>query len=298
MCRIGVLFLMIFMVCFSVNASPPPIRGTQTPDYDYSQTRSIILYGEDDYVYLSNPFEHAAPSMGALVYEIVLLYVPHLQPLAMPPDQPTHVVDLMMKDSIGQWRLGQRLYVGNPWIADGKSVALMKPVDYQLLNELLTKRYKFGTRYEIDQTKTLKRVQKNLRPDDWLAQDQSAQEAIRRMPASDYQREGYDPGAQVRRRWDDNSGGAGKQVLSDSASSVAVSETRIAPDVATENVTPVITQAEPSNPAQKTEFKLSSSNPELKPENGKILLVGFVLAGFLLLSLMFRRKKIQYDLPK
>ncbi|MGM8229079.1 hypothetical protein ACSV5M_21025 [Cellvibrio sp. ARAG 10.3] len=181
MYRINVLFLVILMVCSSANASPSPIRETNIPDYDYSQTRSIVLYGEDDYVYLSNPFEHAAPSMGARVYEIVLLYIPHLQPLAMPPDQPTHVLDLMMKDSVGRWRLGQRLYLGNPWLSDGKSIALMKPAEYQQLNELLTKRYQVGTRYEIDHTKTLKRIKKSLRPDDWLTQDKSVYEAVRRM---------------------------------------------------------------------------------------------------------------------
>lgn len=181
MCRIGVLFLMIFMVCSSTNAAPPSIRETNIPDYDYSQTRSIVLYGEDDYVYLSNPFEHAASGMGARVYEIVLLYIPHLKLQAMPPDQPTHVMDLMMKDSTGRWRLGQRLYVGNASIGDGKSLALMKPADYQLLSKLLIKRYTFGTRYDLDQTKTLKRVQKGLRPDDWLAQDQSVHEAVRHM---------------------------------------------------------------------------------------------------------------------
>ena len=240
MCRISVLFLIIFMVCFSANAAPPPIQETIIPDYDYSQTRSIVLYGEDDYVYLSNPFEHAAPSMGALVYEIVLLYIPRLQPLAIPPDKPTHILDLMMKDSMGRWCLGQRLYVGNAWIADGKSVALMKPADYQLLSELLTKRYKFGTRYEIDQAKTMKRVQKSLRPDDWLAQDQSAQEAIRRMPASDYQREGYDPGAQVRRRWNGNPESIAEQALPDSNSPVSASEAGIVPDVMTESPAPGI----------------------------------------------------------
>ena len=62
----------------------------------------------------------------------------------------------------------------------------MEPADYQLLSELLTKRYKLGTRYEIDQAKTVKRVQKNLRPDDWLAQDLSAHEAIRRMLSNAY----------------------------------------------------------------------------------------------------------------
>lgn len=185
MCRISVLCLMVFMTCSSANAAPPPIREAIIPDYDYSQTRSIVLYGEGDYVYLSNPFEHAAPSMGARVYEILLPYVPHLQALAI-PNKPTHVLDLMMKDSMGRWRLGQRLYIGNAWIADGKSFALMEPADYQLLSELLTKRYKLGTRYEIDQAKTVKRVQKNLRPDDWLAQDLSAHEAIRRMLSNTY----------------------------------------------------------------------------------------------------------------
>jgi hypothetical protein len=184
-CRISVLCLIVFMGCSSANAAPPPIRDTKIPDYDYSQTRSIVLYGEGDYVYLSNPFEHAAPSMGARVYEILLPYVPHLQALAI-PNKPTHVLDLMMKDSMGRWRLGQRLYIGNAWIADGKSVAVMEPADYQLLSELLTKRYKLGTRYEIDQAKTVKRVQKNLRPDDWLAQDLSAHEAIRRMLSNTY----------------------------------------------------------------------------------------------------------------
>ena len=288
MCRIAGLFL--FMLCSFANASPPPIQGTRIPDYDYSQTRLMILYGEEDYVYLSNPFEHAAPSMGALVYEIVLLYVPNLQPLAMPPEEPTHVLDLMMKDSVGRWRLGQRLYVGNLWLSDGKSVALMTPADYQLLIELLTKRYDHGTRYEIDPTKMLKRTKKSLRPDDWLAQDISTQEAIRRMPASDYQREGYDPGAKIRRKWGDNPDSVDEQALPDSSTPASNSETRIAPEVAVENTTPVTTHAAPVNYVPEAEIKSPSPSPELKVNSDKFFLAGLMFLGLLLLSLMLRLK--------
>lgn len=291
MFRVAAILLLIFIVFSFANASPPPIQGTKIPDYDYSQTRLMILYGEDDYVYLSNPFEHAAPSMGALVYEILLLYVPNLQPLGMPSDQPTHVLDLMMKDSSGRWRLGQRLYVGNPWLSDGKSVALMMPADYQLLNELLTKRYEHGTRYEIDPAKTLKRTKKSLRPDDWLAQDMSAQEAIRRMPTSDYEREGYDPGAKIRRKWDDNQDSVGEQALPGSNSSAAVAEANSVPDGLAENITPVITHTASVKHVQDAEITLPSPSSELKPNNDRVLIVGFLFLGFLSLSLLLRRKR-------
>ncbi len=288
MCRIATLFLLVFMVCSFANASPLPIQGTKIPEYDYTQTRLMILYGEDDYVYLGSPFEHPVSNMGARVYEIVLLYVPHLQPIVMPPDQPTHVVDLMMKDNIGRWRVGQRLYVGNPWLSDGNSVALMMPADYQLLAELLTRRYEHGTRYDIDQAKTLKRVKKSLRPDDWLAQDMSVREAILRMP---YQRKGYDPGAQVRRRWDDKPDSIGEQAVPDSDASASASETKRIPEVSAENMTPVITHVAPNSQIQEAEVKLPSPSRELKSDNNKIVVVGFLLLGFLSLSLVWRRKK-------
>lgn len=290
MCRISVLCLMVFMTCSSANAAPPLIREAIIPDYDYSQTRSIVLYGEDDYVYLSNPFEHAAPSMGALVYEILLLYVPNLQTLSMPSDQPTHVLDLMMKDSIGRWRLGQRLYVGNSWLSDGKSVALMMPADHQLLTELLTRRYEHGTRYEIDPTKMLKRIKKSLRPDDWLAQDISAREAILRMPASDYQRGGYDPGVKIRRKWGNNPDIVDEQALPDSSTPTSNSETKIAPEVELENITSVTTHAAPVNYVQEGEINSSLPSPELKVNNDKSFLTGLMFLGLLLLSLMLRRK--------
>lgn len=195
-----------------------------------------------------------------------------------------------MKDSIGRWRLGQRLYVGNPWLSDGKSVALMMPADYQLLNELLTKRYKYGTRYAIDPTKMLERFKKSLRPNDWLAQDISAQEAIRRMPASDYQREGYDPGATIRRRWGNNPDSVDEQALPDSSTPASNSETRIVSEVAVENLTPVTTHAAPVNYVQEAEIKSPSPSPELKVNNDKFFLAGLMFLGLLLLSLMLRRK--------
>ncbi len=290
MYRINVLFLVILMACSSANAAPPPIRDTKIPDYDYSQTRSIVLYGEDDYVYLSNPFEHAAPSMGARVYEIVLLYIPHLQPLGIPPDQPIHVLDLMMKDSVGRWRLGQRLYVGNSWLSDGKSVALMKPAEYQLLNELLTTRYQVGTRYEIDDTKILKRIKKSLRPDDWLTQDKSVHEAVRRMSTSDYEREGYDPGAKIRRKWGNSPDIVDEQALPDSSTPTSNSETKIAPEAEFENITPVTTHAAPVNYVQEGEINSSLPSPELKINKDKSFLAGLMFLGLLLLSLMLRRK--------
>ncbi len=199
------VFLLLFSICVKLMASPPALRDDDVPPYDYSQTRLMVLYGEGDYVLLGNPFENPGSSMGTRVYEIILLYASQLQPFTLPVDPPVHVLDLMMTDKYGQWRLGQRLYLGDPWLSDGKAVSLMKPADYQLLKSMLDKRYATATAYSTEGAGRAKRPAETALPEGWLTERESVEEAIKRLPASSHERNGYDPGAQLRRKRHDDS---------------------------------------------------------------------------------------------
>src|SRR5690606_24887943 len=135
------VFLLLFSICVKLMASPPALRNDDVPPYDYSQTRLMVLYGEGDYVLLGNPFENPGSSMGTRVYEIILLYASQLQPFTLPVDPLVHVVDRMMLDRYGEWRVGLRLYLWDPWLCVGKALSLTKPGDYQALKCMLDKHF-------------------------------------------------------------------------------------------------------------------------------------------------------------
>jgi hypothetical protein len=179
----------------------PSLDGEKIPTFDYSQTELIIFYGEEGHVYLG-PVFGGAPGMGALVYEMILLYVPHFQEIIIPPINPTHVMDLTMRDRNGWRRIGQRLYVGNAWLSDGKNIAFMKVEDYQRLAGLLRDRYAAagGDVYGPEHLADMRLPTKDELPDDWLPDAESVGKAIDRMAPSDFEYEGYDPGAAIRRR--------------------------------------------------------------------------------------------------
>lgn len=194
--KLIVLWVVVF--CSSAGIAAPTLDTTDVPEYDYSQIDLIIFYGQNDYVALANPFQYPAPVMGALVYEVVLLYATQLQTYPGLPEEPTHVIDLLMNDINGTRRLGQRLFIGDPWLSDGKSLVLMKPEDYELLVNFLRERYDVSEKYDVSRLKNLRRPKKSELPDNWQPEKPSLQTAIDRM-ASDYERSAYDPGAEIRR---------------------------------------------------------------------------------------------------
>ncbi len=197
---LGIILCLTMMMYAGAAASHlPGVDVAEIPDYDYSQTHRMILYGPDGYALLGNPFD-STPNMGVLVYEIILLYVPRFQPFPGLPEPPTHVMDLVMKDKFDKDRLGQRLFIGNAWLSDGKSLALMKPADYELLIDFLHKRYDNATRYDPQRLENARRPRQDELPDDWQPEKSSVQTAINRKEISDYARYGYDPGAQLRRK--------------------------------------------------------------------------------------------------
>lgn len=207
--KLMVLWVVIF--CSNAGAAAPTLDTTDVPEYDYSQTDLIIFYGQNDYVALANPFQYPAPVMGALVYEIILLYATQLQIYPGLPEEPTHVIDLLMNDINGTSRLGQRVFVGDPWLSDGKSLALMKPEDYELLVKFLRERYEASEKYDVSRLKNLRRPKQSELPDNWQPEKPSLQTAIDHME-SDYERSAYDPGAEIRRMRIENLDGADTSV--------------------------------------------------------------------------------------
>lgn len=179
--------LLVTLLAFLGNAAwaKPTVDTEFVPDYDYTQTRYIVFYGNDDYVVLANPFEFPAPVVGALVYQIILKYAPKLEALEAPPSQPTHTLDLIMLNQHGKWRIGQRLYLGDAWLFDGKSIAYLDDEDYQQLVSLLRQRYTGQERHSSHKLANLRRPQSAELPDGWLPQPQSVAEAASRMGIED-----------------------------------------------------------------------------------------------------------------
>lgn len=199
--------LLVMLSCWHGSAyAQPPVDTEEVPGYDYSQTHKIILYGDEGHVYLAHPFDYPAPSYGALVYEMILLYVREFREIIIPPVEPTHVIDLLMADRYGRERIGQRLYMGDAWLSDGKAVAFMKPEDYRRLTGLLHDRYTAGEPSGARLVQSLRRPTEDELPENWLPEEASIEKAVSRM-VSDYEYEGYDPGAVIRRRATGSSGG-------------------------------------------------------------------------------------------
>lgn len=282
------VFLLLFSICVKLMASPPALRDDDVPPYDYSQTRLMVLYGEGDYVLLGNPFENPGSSMGTRVYEIILLYASQLQPFTLPVDPPVHVLDLMMKDKYGQWRLGQRLYLGDPWLSDGKAVALMKPADYQLLKNMLDKRYATATAYSTEGAARAKRPAETALPEGWLTERESVEEAIKRLPASNHERNGYDPGAQLRRKRHDDSADEVPQVDKTVPVTDVKHELR---EVSAEEVG-LIADAfvEPHTTASDTP-QYSSMPLESAPTDKDYFSIIVLLSGILIVAIIMLRRK-------
>jgi|GEM_PF-5167141 len=174
--------LVIFLAFLDSAAWAKPTVDTEfVPDYDYTQTRYIVFYGDDDYVVLANPFDFPTPVVGALVYKIILKYAPKLEALEAPPSQPTHTLDLIMLNRYEEWRIGQRLYLGDAWLFDGKSIALLTDEDHQQLISLLRQRYTGQERHSSQRLANLRRPQSAELPDSWLPQPKSVAEARSRM---------------------------------------------------------------------------------------------------------------------
>lgn len=278
-------------------AKLPTITPGEVPDYDYTQTQMMVLHGPDGYVFLANPFEHPAPNMGALVYEMILLYVPHLQPFMMPPEEPTHVLDLIMKDQNNIDRLGQRLYIGNPWLSDGKSIALMTAADYQKLAHYLDKRYVNATTYDAERYGQSRRPTPDELPQDWLAEPDSIRQAIQRLPVSDYEGYGYDPGARIRQRtYADMSG-----IDNNPASNAVELQKNLKPS-APQFVPAAHEQPSPDQSALAVnleqesleESRLTTSTATAavpSPEQDRFLPALVMLLGLLLLTLLLRRQR-------
>lgn len=282
------LFIIVSFISVSTSASPPPVEGMDIPDYDYTHTYRMILYGQGDYVLLGNPFENPAPSMGNLVYEMILLYAAQLQPLAMPSD-PTHVLDLMIKDRHNQTRLGQRLFIGDPWLSDGKSVALMKPADYQVLTEMLNKRYDTASRYDIGRIKKVAWPEADSLPEGWLAEHASVREAIQRLPVSDYERTGYDPGAQVRRRIN-HLPRETSESLDSTIPPVAAELSQETEETLASSV-PVINTATSLENLPVIDLQPATSDVQTKPAGSRLFSAALVLLGILILVLTWNRRK-------
>lgn len=175
----------------------------QQPAYDYSKTVHMYLYAGEEYVILGDPIEGQAPGMGALVYELILLYVPQFQQITIPPpEEPSYVLDLLIRNHLdpGNWLVGQRLIIGDAWLSDGKQIAFMKPEDYQHLKKLLDRRLgAVKGRY--------KHKDENLRyaigdeiPKGWSPGPGSVDKAIQDMTPSNFEFKGYDPGLAIRSR--------------------------------------------------------------------------------------------------
>lgn len=300
---------LVLVFCASTQASLLSFDPEKIPDYDYSQTDWIIFYGKNDYVILGNPFQNAAPNMGVLVYEIILLYAPQMQAFEGLPEEPTHIMDLTMKDVYEKRRLGQRLFVGDPWISDGKSLALMKPEDYQLLANLLRRRYQRAESYDVKRLEYLRRPKKSELPDDWLPEKPSVKVAIENMEVSDYERYGYDPGAAIRRRWHDNK----NKIITEP---MANEQARLDDDANEVQTAPIDVEHQEVNPSLELSGKSTIVEnrdlPALLPDNNindetavrekstqgdetqkqpKFLPVLLMLLGLLFLTLIVRKKR-------
>jgi hypothetical protein len=300
---------LVFVFCASTKASLLSFDPEEIPEYDYSQTDWIILYGKNDYVVLGNPFQNPAPSMGVLVYEMILLYVPHMQAFQGLPEEPTHIMDLTMKDIYEKRRLGQRLFVGDPWISDGKSLTLMKPEDYQVLTDFLRKRYEGAESYDVKLLENLRRPKKSELPDDWQPEKPSVKVAIERMEVSDYERYGYDPGAAIRRQWNNDENEISTETVTDG-------ETQLDDSVTGVQAAPINVEDQGANPAVELSDKSTvvehSDLPSLLPDkkiNGETDLRGksteddetqkqpkffpvlLMLLGLLFLTLILRKKR-------
>ena len=283
-----VSFLLALLLSSSVSASPPRIKRADVPEYDYTRTHVMVLYGQGDYVLLGNPFENPAPNMGNLVYELILLYAAQLQPLET-PSNPTHVLDLMMKDKYNRTRLGQRLFIGAPWLSDGKSVALMKPADYRVLTELLNERYDTASRYDIGRIKKVAWPEADSLPEDWLAERASVQEAIQRLPASDYERTGYDPGAQLRRRIN-HLPRETSESLDSTIPPVAV-ELRQETGETLASPVPVVSTTTSPETLPVIDLQPATSDMQAKPAGSRLFSAALVLLGILILAVTWGRRK-------
>lgn len=179
--KVAVLLVATLVLLSNTALAQSIIHTESVPDYDYSQTHHIIFYGDGDYVVLANPFEHPAPVMGALVFEIILMYASQLQLMDAPPSPPTHTIDLLMLDRFGEKRIGQRLYLGDAWLSDGKSIAYLSDEDHQRLMSLLLDRYRGTELSSSEKIAHFRRPRKDELPDSWLPQQESVVEAARKM---------------------------------------------------------------------------------------------------------------------
>lgn len=182
----GTLLFLAFLLCISNGASArPSLAEAEVPDYDYTQTQLIVLYGEGVHVFLAPPFDFPAPAIGALVYEILLRYVAQFQEILIPLEEPAYVMDLIMEDRFGKRRIGQRLYLGDDWLSDGKGIAYLKPDDYRRLTGILDKRYSSSEHYSSELLVGWRRPKVGELPDVWLPESVSVQEAVNRMTSSE-----------------------------------------------------------------------------------------------------------------
>jgi hypothetical protein len=181
----NMFIFLVVLLCDDIFAMRE-ISGSYTPQYDYTQTKLIILYDQNgDYVLLANPFEFPN-SMGGLVYEVILHYAPQFQRVSSLPEAPSYILDLTMRDKYDKERIGQRLYLGETWLSDGEYLSVMVPEDYQRISQVLNARYLNSEHYAAKELGRLRRPKLSELPDGWLEQRVSLEESIKRFEPSGY----------------------------------------------------------------------------------------------------------------
>jgi hypothetical protein len=174
----------ILLLSLSTRTSAIPFFDVlNAPEFDYTRTDLLYFYGDHDFVILGNPFDNPR-QMGGAVYEIILQYVPRFQEIGSTPLEPAHVLDLTIRDDYGRRRIGQRLFLGESWLSDGKHMANKQPEDYARLTALLHRRYQVADRYETSRI-TLRSPQSHELPHDWMPGAVSAVAAAKRMASPD-----------------------------------------------------------------------------------------------------------------
>ncbi|WP_347331662.1 hypothetical protein [Marinimicrobium locisalis] len=297
--------LLFFLTVFCGNASArPAIDTTEVPEYDYTQTHYIIFYGEGDYVVLANPFEFPAPVMGALVYEVILRYASQLQPIEAPLSDPTHVLDLIMMDDYGERRIGQRLYLGDTWLSDGKRIAHLSSEDYQWLTGLLNERYAHTKHNSSEQLSHLRRPNEDELPDSWLGEFESITTAADRMglnrqhfgkSSSDQISPSPAPDSTLSESGSERTE-TNRQKTNPGAQSASSTPGEAHTNAEPPNVTSITTRthniAQKSAPASGEGSTLSEAHPENDQESRWPLLASLMLAGIALMWVLKRKRLV------